>query len=195
MNSRQIRDLNHAARKAGKIATPKENKSLPGKQHKEGPSQIKNQPKTSRLLKFLGTGFLAILAIVGAAYQFRPEVFVDRDISLNVRDPFATQFRVTNSGLLAIYNVHFSCTINNMNFQNVTIGDFGSQAPVPVLESRESSTKDCGITADSYSDLSELFFNVSFRPSLYWEHLQKRTRFVNMRDSEGRLQWIKQSSK
>lgn len=148
--------------------------------------------RTFLSLRWLWGGLLAAIAIVGFAYQFRPEINVDRDVSLNVRDPFATQFRVTNEGLLAVYNLRFSCTVNNSMMQNVTTRNSGGQEAVAVLESKESTTKNCSIKADLFPLLSDLFFNVTYRPKWFWRSLMKRTRFVNMRDSQGNLEWVKQ---
>jgi hypothetical protein len=194
MNSRQIRDMNHAARKTGKTIIPKEGKLPKDTQHKEKPTQAKTQPKSIRTMKLLGTGFLAVLAVVGFAYQFRPEINADKDVSLNVRDPFSTQFRVTNEGLLAVYDLGFSCTVNNSMVQNVITTGGPGQKSVPVLESKESTTKNCSIKADSFPVLSDLFFDVTYTPKWFWRSSTKRTRFVNMRDSQGNLEWVKQPS-
>jgi hypothetical protein len=114
------------------------------------------------------------------------------DTSLDVRDPFATQFRITNDGALPVYDLSFSCTVENSVMHNVgTLGSAG-QTAVPVLESKESTTKNCGISTMSFPLLSDLYFNVTYTPKWYWEPLTKRVRFVNMRDAQGVLQWFKQ---
>src|SRR5207247_1756225 len=92
-------------RKTRKQTTAKDNKSQTGKQNKGHTNREKPPTRTFRPLRWLWGGLLAAVAIVGFVYQFRPEINVDRDVSLNVRDPFATQFRVTNEGRLAVYDL------------------------------------------------------------------------------------------
>ncbi|SRR6266566_5843398 len=192
MNRRQRREAERAARKRSKPTTAKDNKSQTGKQNKGHTNREKPPTRTFRPLRWLWGGLLAAVAIVGFVYQFRPEINVDRDVSLNVRDPFATQFRVTNEGRLAVYDLSFSCIVNNSMMRNVTSTGNAGQESVPVLESKESTTKNCSIKADSFPLLSDLFFNVTYTPKWCWRSSMKRTRFVNVRDSQGNLEWVKQ---
>ena len=134
---------------------------------------------------------IAAIGVLGVAYQLRPRVIVTRDTSLNVKDPFATQFRVTNAGELSVYDVRFSCVVNDERFINVRVTRAGGE-PIPTLESGMSATRQCSIKAESYPLLSELFVDISYRPKLYWNDVIKRTRFVNRRDSSGVLQWFEQ---
>ena len=191
MNRRERRRAERAAKKK-KALIAKDKKSQTDKQNKRHIVQGSTPSKTFQSLQWLWKGLLATIAIVGFAYQFRLDINVDRDVSLNVHDPFATQFRVTNEGRLAIYDLAFSCTVNNSVMKDAVSGGNAGQEPVPVLASKESTTKSCSIKADSFPLLSDLFFDVTYRPEWYWQSLMKRTRFVNMRDSKGNLQWVKQ---
>lgn len=173
------------ANAAGKV-------SQTDKHSRESRGQEESPRNGVRPLRWLWGGLLAAMAIVGFAYQFRPEINVDRDTSLDVHDPFATQFRITNDGELAVYDLRFSCTVENAVMHNVgTLGSEG-QTAVQVLESKESTTKNCGINTLSFPLLSDLYFNVTYTPKWYWKPLTKQVRFVNMRDSQGVLQWFKQ---
>jgi|SRR5208337_5640148 len=192
MNRHERRRAERAAKKKRRAATAKDEQSETNRQNKGHKLREKPPRKTFRPLQWLWKGLLAAIAIVGFAYQFRPEINVDRDLSLDVHDPFATQFRVTNEGRLAVYDLSFSCTVNNSMLQNVTTRGFAGQQSVPVLESKESTTKNCAIKADSFPLLSDLFFDVTYRSKWYWRPSIKRTRFVNVRDSQGNLEWVKQ---
>ncbi len=46
--------------------------------------------------------------------------------------------------------------------------------------------------ANSFPLMSELFFDFAYRPKWYWSKLLKRTRFVNVRDSTGHIDWVEQ---
>lgn len=192
MNRRQRRQAKRAAEKRRKQAIAKDKRPRTDMHRKEQTVRGEPPKRTFRPLRWFWGGLLAAIAIVGFAYQFRPEINVDKDVSINVRDPFATQFRVTNEGLLAVYDLNFSCTVNNSMMRNVRSGGSGGQEPVSVLESKESATRNCSIKADSFPLLSHLFFDVTYRPKWYWSRSIKRTQFVNVRDSEGHLQWVKQ---
>lgn len=192
MSRRQRREAERAARKKSKRATAQDSKSQTGKQNKERTIQEKLPIRAFRPLRWLWGGLLATVALIGFAYQFRPEIAVDRDMSLNARDPFATQFRVTNEGLLAVYDLRFSCTVNNSMMKDVVTSGNRGQEAISVLESRESTTKNCSIRADSFPLPSNLFFDVTYRSKWFWRQSLKRTKFVNMRDSEGHLEWFKQ---
>ena len=190
MNRRQRRRAERAARK-------RRNTNAQSKSHRAGDQHagtaVPNgkQGQARGPLRWLGA-ILAALTIVSIAYQFRPEINVERDVSLNVRDPFATQFRVTNQGLLPVYDLNFSCTVYNPMMFNVTTEGNSGQEPVPVLESKESTTKNCSIRAESFPLLSDLFFTVTYQPKWYWRRQTKKARFVNMRDAQGNLEWVKQ---
>lgn len=189
--SRRRRKRKRLAKKNEVIS--KEQISQIDKQDTGRPNREMPPEKTLRTsMRWLWGGLLAAIAIVGFAYQFRPEINVDRDISLDVRDPFATQFRVTNEGLLALYDLSFSCEVENAMMHNFTVGGFKGQESLPVLESKESTTKSCSIKAESFPFLSTLFFQVRYRPKWCWRSSTKRTKFVNMRDSQGNLDWVKQ---
>ncbi len=147
---------------------------------------------TYRVLSWAWKALLAAVALVGFAYQFRPEIAVDKDVSLNPSDPFSTQFQITNKGRLSVYDLQFSCVLNSEQFRGFYSGNNLGQEKVPVLASNSSVTKNCSIQASGFQEKSELFFDVTYRPKWFWGRLQKRTRFTNVRDSTGRVLWIKQ---
>jgi len=132
---------------------------------------------------------LALLTLIGLAYQFRPQILVERDITLNPSDPFSTQFRITNTGVVfPVHNVRVSCTLNSPMFTNVTF----SKGSASVLRAQDSMTTDCGLRADHYPYLTGLELSVSFQlPILKWS-LRTAKHLINMRDSEGTLHWVQQ---
>jgi hypothetical protein len=194
MNRRQRRAAERAARKHERQVSA-QRKKLPRDRRSTNTAQpTRLRGRTSQSIRRLGKAVAMVIAaigVLGVAYQLRPRLIVTRDISLDVKDPFATQFRVTNAGELSLYDVRFSCVINNEQFVNVRVTRSDGE-PIPTLESGMSATRQCSIKAESYPLLSELFVDIAYRPKLFWSDVSKRTRFVNRRDSDGVLQWFEQ---
>lgn len=193
MNSQQRRQRKRLETRLRAEISGKEKEPQPDKKDTETLAPKRFRARAAQWSGRFWKAFLAAITVVGFAYSFRPEIDVDRDLSLNSQDPFATQFRITNTGRLAIYNLTFSCTINGPTMQDVLISSFGpGQQPIAVLESKKSATRNCSIGSAGQPPNTELLFDVTYTPKWFWRSSVNRTRFVNMLDSEGHLQWFKQ---
>ena len=182
------------------IAIAQKERQQANKLNTQRPSQSPHPREKTRLLPTIwkwsvrGVVALGVIAgLVGFAYQFRPQLSIEPDITLNSRDPFATQFRITNIGSLSLYDLRFACTLNSPPLlKNITILNSSGQSSVPVLRPQDSATKSCSVIADNYPYLTDLEFAVSFHPPLVKWSLTITRHFANMRDSEGRLRWVPQ---
>jgi hypothetical protein len=136
-------------------------------------------------------GFVTLLGLPALYFVLRTDITVEKDISLDVTDPFATQFRVTDNGVLDLYDVQFSCNLSSMTFTN--IGLF-SGPPLPVLKSKDTITRGCGAKAEGYTALTRLIVNLEYiePPKFLGRTGRKSTLFLNVRDALGHLQWVKQ---
>lgn len=173
-------------------APRKENESQLGRLHTETQTPAKPPRRYMRAAVWIWGGFLGTIAVVGFAYQFRPIFSVSNDAPLNPQNPFTAEFKVTNNGVLPVYHLVFSCTVNNTVLHNVTVTGFSGGEPVSVLEPNDSATKSCSIVADSFPWAGELIFSVQYRPMWYWGRLTRKFRFVNIKDNAGDLLWIQQ---
>jgi len=102
------------------------------KKHNKGRSQRKTPLKSAavqpspqkgiwRVLQILSpTGLFwatvsLIAALISSYFLLRPQIEVEPDIAIDPKQPMTTPFRITNRGVLPIYNVHKECGITKLN--------------------------------------------------------------------------------
>jgi len=64
-----------------------------------------------------------------AYYEVRPKIQVAKSDSLNERDPFATQFTITNDSFLSVRNVDASCGVRTVTADYGTFKNFAVKGP------------------------------------------------------------------
>jgi hypothetical protein len=169
------------------------------------PSQ-KQTPTLRRRLWGVVVSASVLATLMAFVYQFRPTVLIEPDISLNLQQPFAQQFKITNTGaLLALHDVEFACDVDNPNMHNVQIINSIGQEKVDVLDSGDSATRSCPAIGDpdaarppviaysgAYPFNSAIEISVSARRPWHLGRMLWQARFENMRDSSGAPKWVRQ---
>jgi hypothetical protein len=192
MNSKQWKALAHVARKEGATLPQRESFTKPKPVVPAKTSHFKRS--LIRVWPRAWGGILAIITIAGACYQFRPSISIEAEATLNPNNPYSTQFRVTNSGLLNLYDVSFGASFE----KTPRIGGFTLHAPnaglgpIASLASGESATRSMPVLEIGFRDEHDIELIVRYRATFYG----KRTttvRFVSKADSEGHLRWFHQA--
>jgi|ERR1017187_2706451 hypothetical protein len=193
MNRRQRRATQFAASKAAAKSAPK----IPPSKLK--PIRAKKQQKYIGK-QFMGLGrrawagicaLVVVLSLVEAAYQLRPQVQIDIDKSLDLRDPFATRFDVINSGRLSITDLRFDCIINAPpTINNMGLSGSGQQSPTRELPAGQQVVRGCGASAPSFPLNANLTFEVTYNfPLLH--RLKTTAHLISQKDAQGVPQWFK----
>jgi hypothetical protein len=190
MNSRQRTALAHAARKLGLILPAKANFTKP---EPIVPTKTSGLKRLIWVWKHTWAGILAIIAIAGAYYQFRPNISIEAEATLNPNNPYSTQFRVTNSGLLNLNDISFGASFNNtpglsgftLQAPNAGLGPIASLAP------GESATRSIPVLEIGFRGEHDIELVVHYRATFYGRRTTT-VRFVSKADSEGHLRWFHQ---
>jgi len=133
-------------------------------------------------------------------------------VSLDPQEAFRQQFRVTNTGSVALANLHYACAI--LSYTSKTGSSLPIVGPpphrvhlyyllVPVmrplksLTPAEKTTIDCDYLTRPGVDLvaAEIELEAAFKVKGNKEENQKRFKFFARRDSTGNFQWTEGASK
>jgi hypothetical protein len=74
-----------------------------------------------------------ILGLVGTYYLFRTKLTIEPDATLDPKNPLVTPFRITNDGVLSIYDVDRSCDIRLIKASNITVSNVNVINAVPKI--------------------------------------------------------------
>jgi hypothetical protein len=139
------------------------------------------------------------LGIVTGYLSLVPRISVENSQLLNLADPFATPFVVSNDGPLGINDVILSCLLiyvestGGGTIEGLTVG------PNPVIEGMdpgERATLPCtfhpvfGFTNPLKA--ADIAIVVNFRPDFVPWHQIRRLRFKTLKGSDGHLYWYPQ---
>ena len=84
---------------------------------------------------------LAMLNLIQAGVPYLPHISIQASINLNFKDPLATQFVFTNTGILPVYDLKFGCIIDPGN--SIVREAEPGQEPVATLAAGAPVTRDC----------------------------------------------------
>jgi hypothetical protein len=177
----------------------RDNQSLPKpKIHKPIPPKTPpRQPKARKRFWQLVGAAATIIALGEFAYSFRPQIRIDRDISVNEKDPFATVFIISNIGRIALNDLVFDCVLNAppmvTNARAAANGKDSrqvlNQRGVNVLAPGDRVTKYCGFAGPNFPLNATIDFDVGYS---VWG-LGRRAasaRFISEKDGNGITKWL-----
>jgi hypothetical protein len=145
---------------------------------------------------------LGIVSSVIAIYGLlSSRVTVSPSSPLMPQDPFSTMFTISNDGPLAIYDVYASCHVNVV--RGVSVGELHMEGDGGEINYKEAEEIDSGdkINLSCFKDQVEaskpwlsgdVDINVSYRPSFYPGHQERKARFIGERGADGGLHWFQQ---
>jgi hypothetical protein len=181
---------------------PRKSKQQRRKEHKHPitPPQSQRKPLTWLTKKFWMAVVAAsvLLTIIVSFKNLSPNVDVTTTQSLNLEDPLATPFLITNDSLLPIHSVEILFSINKirssrMNFEveNLSLGY--AVPPIPILLRKEQKTFLCPpvFKFPSPIDSGDILISVTYRPSFVFWKKHQYIRFVTAKDSSGIARWYK----
>lgn len=137
-------------------------------------------------------GASTVVALIIGFHQLRPMITIEPTISLDVGSPFATQFRISNSGYLSAYDVTFACRVDNQMMRGTVLKNNHGQETEKVIGPGDSATKNCSINSPGFSLPSDVEIITTYRYPLWPMSLSSKSRFVNMKDSDGHLRWVEE---
>ena len=168
--------------------------------------QVVNKPTTQSLLhplkvlvQFWKPIYVFVSVVLGmfvTILTLSPSVTVAPTQTLNLRDPLATPFIITNESLLAIHSVEISCGINkisssamNSSVENLSLGY--AKPPIAILNQKEQNTFLCPPTFkfESPIDIGDITVDITYRPDFLFWHQNHSSRFVTGKDSSGVVHW------
>ncbi len=149
-----------------------------------------------RLWKIL-VGVSVVLTVVVGVLQFSSRISVLPTTPINPSDSFSVPFIVKNEGLLAIYDVKFSCHYDQIKDLNENTWTNASQVNVHRVReigAGQQATVTCNkIRGDITFAHADMSIIVSFRPSFIpWRKEPLPVRFIVERGSDGQLYWLPQ---
>jgi len=143
--------------------------------------------------KSLLIGASVMGSIAGGYTCIRPDVSVEPYVYWNEREPFSVQFRVTNLGLLPLYDMTFSCRVDTPPLHNVVLTNFrDGQFPVSRLSSKESTITSCPALFGLRPLPGDMQIIISARAPGWWGRQTWKTRFVSRPDAHGVFRWFPQ---
>ena len=135
---------------------------------------------------------LGLSALIGFAYQFRPQLSIEPSFLLNYREPFSAYFRVQNTGWLSIHDLTFSCKLTGGPIIDVETTRFRGQESVKILAPGASATKHCSVRGFVFDGPAILTLRVDFRPNWWLRRESREESFSAIQDSEGIFHWTHQ---
>jgi len=157
--------------------------------------------RTLSVLKVLGSGSLALIAVVGGWALLKPNVQIDPYVQLNPDSPFSERWKITNANqLFDIYDVSLGCDVVNARTEgqvrgSVTESIVASSTPyIKKIAAGTSATADCPldrlikVTNSRYVG-GQINLVVRFTPALYLKQKAKSVQFTGQVDNQGRMQW------
>lgn len=90
-----------------------------------------------------------IISLVSVCFWLQPAITIEPTASLDRSETFATQFKVTNTGHVPVYNVHFRCEYGfPLSFGSPGLDMTGNSfAPAAVLSPGGAITRSCADTS------------------------------------------------
>jgi len=134
-----------------------------------------------------------VVGVVGFLYNMSSRISVVCLLPPDSTKPFPAPFEVQNQGYLAIYDVEFSCVVQQTETTN------GSQAfnlrtrierpLIPVIKAGEKSTFYCTFFWRENISYADIVAEVKYSPEfLFWKK-EKQSRFVTKKDPRGYFFW------
>lgn len=137
-----------------------------------------------------------VLTIIVAWLSLSPSITVVPTRTLDLKDPLATPFVITNESMLPIHSVEILCGINEIRFaamhssvKSLSLGYV--KPPIRILHHKEQSTFLCppAITYETPLDFGDITIDVSYCPSFIFWRRRYSARFVTEKDVTGIVHW------
>jgi len=147
------------------------------------------------LWKMLGAAAL-LLGLWTAALAVLPRVAVSPLIKLDPSNAFSAQFIVSNEGYVSLYDVKFGCTLYFVRTSDDTVFDrvVTDQEELfkVVLEPGDRTACTCFLpfVPGSTVKTADIGINVVYWSFLWPWRREVQFRFVTMKSSDGRLEWV-----
>jgi len=145
--------------------------------------------------KILGVASL-VLGAVSLFYFFTWRISITPGATLKNSDPFATMFILQNDGQFSIYDIEFSCVLNDVKYGNNVelskilshIGTFN----VPILDANAKTSTPCYLSfGTSHPAMrADVTLFVSYRPSFYPFRRTKSFRYFATLKDDNTYAWI-----
>lgn len=133
-----------------------------------------------------------VLTILVSFLSLSPSVTVALSQTLDLKDPMATPFVITNESLLPIHSVEILCGINkiysstmNSGVEKLSLGY--AKPPISILYHKEQNTFLCPPTFKFKNpiDIGDITVDISYRPDFLFWRKNHSSRFVTGKDSSG----------
>jgi hypothetical protein len=142
-----------------------------------------------------------LLAFVGSYFLLRTQIEVEPDAALDPKQPMTTPFRITNNGVLPIYNVRRWCSVNRLQdaggieFDGFKFIDSGKPT-IPRLDSGESTSVFVPISINfrtpyAFGDIEVV---VEYSTAILKTHQERHFRFEMRKDVNNEIRWYHKAS-
>jgi len=165
--------------------------------------QLKPRGRRKRFLKIALSVAIGTLGVVGSGISIysllSTRVPVSPSSPLRPQDPLSTMFTISNEGTLAIYDVHASCHVNILRGVNsltiAGVGGSGGSNEAEEIEPGDKITLPCFqrtvVSTQQWTE-GDVDITVSYRPSFYPWHQERKIKFRGERGADGGLHWFQQ---
>lgn len=142
----------------------------------------------------LVAGFGTILGIVVTLYGLSARVVVSCDSAIDPQKPFSSPFTVDNMGVLPIYDVHLSCTLRNVTWQDGGVANIRTRTdtePIKRIRAGETTTTFCRfLPYKGTIESGDIEVEVIYRPTYLSWSKESSFRFGTVKESSGTLRWV-----
>jgi hypothetical protein len=137
-----------------------------------------------------------VLGLFVTFLTLSPSVTVAPTQTLDLNDPLATPFIITNESLLPIHSVEILCRIKkiysstmNSGVEDLSLGY--AKPPIAILNQKEQNTFLCPPTFKFKTpiDIGDITVDISYRPDFLFWRQNHSSRFVTGKDSTGVVHW------
>jgi hypothetical protein len=155
------------------------------------------------------TSVSLFVALVGSYYLLRPQIEVEPDTALDPKQPMTTPFRITNRGVLPIYNVRKECGVKKLETdqstnQRFTMSELSiiddTEPVIPRLDGGESTSVFIPgehfpfVTPDHPIVSGDIDVVVDYTTAIVRIHRKQYFRFETRKDINNEIRWYHKAS-
>jgi len=153
-----------------------------------------------RGLKFIWKVVTILLVLLGAVvtlYNLSARIAVSCDSPVYPSKVFSSPFTVENKGILPIYDIEFSCLLNNVEWQDGSVMNVRTRTkadPIKRISAGEATTIFCRpLPYKTVIKGANIEVEVKYRPAYLPWSKRASFRFGTIKGSDGSLHWIRKA--
>jgi hypothetical protein len=175
---------NPKAAKSIATSTPRKTEEI--KTHTQPPARQRWRPL--EIWKNVWAILGPIVSMTAFSFLMWPQVKIEPSANPNPTDPLGTEFVVTNSGNVPVYNVRFSCGLGSgsghVSFKDTSVNPWKTLSPAAVLPAGAPVARSCAVSSEG-SQFASMSIIATYEWPLIWKESSKSAFFKVIRSTNG----------